>query len=58
METVQSNYERWLDSGEVSPEDKETLRHMGKEEKDDAFFRTSSLAPPACGASSALAPTG
>lgn len=39
METVQSNYERWLDSGEVSPEDKETLRHMGKEEKDDAFFQ-------------------
>jgi len=39
MDTVESRYERWLDSKEVAPEDKETLRHMNKAEKDDAFFQ-------------------
>ena len=39
MNTVESNYERWLTSKEVAPEDKDILRRMSKETKDDAFFR-------------------
>lgn len=36
---VQSNYERWLNSPRVSEEDKETLRQMSQEQKNDAFFK-------------------
>jgi len=39
MDIVQNNYDRWLASPEVEPEDKEILRHMSKEQRDDAFFR-------------------
>jgi len=37
--TVNEKYERWLASPLVNKEDKETLAHMSKEEKDDAFFK-------------------
>jgi phosphoglucomutase len=38
MDIVNANYERWLASDQVSPEDKEVLKKMSKEEKDDAFY--------------------
>lgn len=37
--SVQSEYERWLSSSRVSQEDKEILKHLSKEEVDDAFFK-------------------
>lgn len=36
---IEKNYERWLKSPKVSPEDKEILKKMSKEEKADAFFK-------------------
>jgi phosphoglucomutase len=38
-DVVETNYERWLASEEVDAADKDALRKMGKEERDDAFFR-------------------
>ncbi|MCI2111618.1 MAG: phospho-sugar mutase [Bacilli bacterium] len=38
-DVVEANYERWLASEEVDAADKAALRKMGKEERDDAFFR-------------------
>ncbi|MCI1245043.1 MAG: phospho-sugar mutase [Bacilli bacterium] len=38
-DVVEANYERWLASEEVDAADKDALRKMGKEERDDAFFR-------------------
>lgn len=37
--SVQSEYERWLNSTKVSLKDKEILRSLSKEEIDDAFFK-------------------
>jgi phosphoglucomutase len=39
MDTVQANYERWLSSKKVSSEDKEILKKMTPEEKDESFFQ-------------------
>jgi phosphoglucomutase len=39
MNNAQKNYERWLLSAKVSPEDKKILAAMSPEEKDDAFFQ-------------------
>lgn len=39
MDTVQANYERWLSSKKVSSEDKEILKKMTSEEKDESFFQ-------------------
>ena len=39
MESVNERAEKWLASPYVKEEDKETIRHMSKEEKDDAFYR-------------------
>lgn len=36
---VETEYERWLSSKRVSEEDKEILRSMTLEERDDAFFK-------------------
>src|SRR5574344_1912141 len=37
--SVEENYKRWLSSERVSEEDKELLKEMKPEEKDDAFFQ-------------------
>ena len=37
--SVEKEYNRWLSSNVVSEEDKEILRKMSDEEKDDAFFK-------------------
>ena len=39
MESVNERAEKWLASPYVKEEDKETIRSMSKEEKDDAFYR-------------------
>lgn len=39
MNNAKKNYERWLLSEKVSPEDKKILAAMSPEEKDDAFFQ-------------------
>lgn len=36
---VEEKYQRWLEDASVSKEDKETLRHLSKEEINDAFYR-------------------
>ena len=37
--SIQSEYERWLNSSIVSEQDKEVLKSLSKEEIDDAFFK-------------------
>ena len=37
--TIEEKYERWLTDPSVSPEDKETLKAMTKEQMNDAFYR-------------------
>jgi phosphoglucomutase len=39
MNNEEKNYQRWLLSDKVSPEDKKILAEMSPEEKDDAFFQ-------------------
>ncbi len=38
-ETVEKNYERWLNSNKLSAEEKEELRNMSEDEIGDAFFK-------------------
>ncbi|MFA6754969.1 MAG: phospho-sugar mutase [Bacilli bacterium] len=40
---VEKNYSRWLNSSKVSNEDKEILKKMTPQEKDDAFFKVISF---------------
>lgn len=37
--SVEKEFERWLNSNNVSEEEKDILRKMSEEEKDDAFFK-------------------
>ena len=38
-ELINKNYQRWLDSKEVSKEDKDIILKMSKDQRDDAFYK-------------------
>ena len=43
MNTIETNFKRWLDSKTLSDEEKEVLISMSNKEKDDAFFTSVSF---------------